>query len=143
MAGQTLPSTFTKLGHLTEAFARRSTWNPRAFKAATARHIQTNSQTGATDAAKRGITDAIRTGENMKNNAASTVEHVADKTREAAQGVAEKAKQAAQEAWASAKETAQKAKDTALGTAQDSKESLKETAEIANRSMNTKNNPNC
>ncbi|GMH13074.1 hypothetical protein Nepgr_014915 [Nepenthes gracilis] len=144
MAGQTLFTVLTKFGYFESTVARRSAWNPTAFQAITARHIQVNSQTGAADGvANRGINEAIRTGNNSKKTADCTTEHVADKTGTAAQSVAEKAKQAAQEAWGSAKETAQKAKDSVLGKAEESKESLEETAEMVNRSMNSKNNPNC
>ncbi|GAB2287161.1 hypothetical protein Dimus_021545 [Dionaea muscipula] len=128
MASQVL-FTFTRFG---AAITRsRSNINriPIAYQA---RHVQFSTETGATDAIKRGINDAMRTGENLKNNVSSNTEHVFDK-----------AKESAQEAWESTKETAQKAKDTVIGNAQESKESLKETAEIAKRSMNTKNNPNC
>uniref|UniRef100_A0A803L4D4 Uncharacterized protein n=1 Tax=Chenopodium quinoa TaxID=63459 RepID=A0A803L4D4_CHEQI len=65
----------------------------------------------AASAAKQGLNEAMRTDENLKDQAASTTENIADSTKESAHDVANKAKQAAEEAWESAKETAQKSKE--------------------------------
>merc|ERR1712071_125623 len=136
-----------KFGHAGAAIARRSTWNPRVFLAASPRPIQASShqESLATDAIKQGTNEAKKAGENFQEKAFSTAEHVTQKTNDlagkvsnTAQDVTEKAKQSVQEAWGSAKDTAQKAKDTVMGKAEDSKQCIKESAETVKKSMNTK-----
>ncbi|XP_059436096.1 uncharacterized protein At4g13230 [Corylus avellana] len=145
MASSTLILTcLPKFGLAGAAFARRSTWKPRHFVAATPRPIHASSHQEAS-----APSDAIKQGANegtVKDKAFSTVEHVTQKTKDMAENVSataqdatEKAKQTAQDAWGTAKDTAQKAKDSVLGKAEQSKESIKENAETVKKSMNTKN----
>ncbi|KAL9233487.1 hypothetical protein vseg_008478 [Gypsophila vaccaria] len=108
------------------------------------RYVQTGSGSHShhdvTNIAKRGLNEALRTGENLKDKATSTTEDLAKNSKEAAHKVAEKAKQVAQEAWQSTKDTAQRTKDAAFDKVNEAKETVEETVD---RSMNTKNNPNC
>ncbi|XP_074310296.1 uncharacterized protein LOC141646226 [Silene latifolia] len=144
MALHTLSFFIPKVGQLGSNVAKRSTCFPNILQVIARQYAQagsgSHSHQDVTNAAKRGLNEALRTGENLKNKATSTAEDMTESSKEAAHKVAEKAKQTAQGAWELTKETAQKAKDTAFDKANEAKETTKETID---RSMNTKNNPPC
>ncbi|KAK9735786.1 hypothetical protein RND81_04G227600 [Saponaria officinalis] len=132
MASKIVSSLVTKIGQCGSSITKKNTFTRQYVQAGSGSH----SHQDVGSIAKRGLNEALRTGENLKNKAASTTEDIAKNSEEAAHRVAEKA----QETWESTKDAALKTKDNAFDMANEAKETVEETVD---RSMNTKNNPNC